>query len=66
MNGPTTTEKTEDDDVSPMEAQNTGPAKTGPAEPELRQEKPGESSAHRGSPDTPMRPGGEAPTRDDL
>lgn len=62
----TTRDQAGDGEVSPMEAQNTGPAKTGPAEQPLRQEKPGEPSDHRDSPDTPMKPGGETPTRDDL
>jgi hypothetical protein len=59
-------DKTGDDDVSPMEAQNTGPAKKGPAEAPLRQEKPGESGQVPKSRDSPMRPGGEGATRDDL
>lgn len=66
MSEPTTKQGTGDDDVSPMEAQDTGPAKTAPTEKPLRQEKPGEPSDPHEAPDTPMRPGGEAPTRDDL
>ena len=66
MSGRAAKDEASDDAVSPMEAQDTGPAKTAPTEPPLRQEKPGEPSDHRDSPDTPMKPGGETPTRDDL
>lgn len=62
----TTKDPAGDDEVSPMEAQDTGPAKTGPSEPPLRQEKPGEPSGSRDHPDTPMKSGGEGATRDDL
>lgn len=66
MSGRATKDGTGDGEVSPMEAQDTGPAKTGPTEHPLRQEKPGEPSDRHDSPDTPMRPGGETSTRDDL
>ncbi|KQT42940.1 hypothetical protein ASG43_15415 [Aureimonas sp. Leaf454] len=56
----------DDGDVSPMEAQNAGPLHKGPVEKPLRQEKPGVSSTERESPDSPIKPGGEASTRDDL
>lgn len=62
----TTKDGADDGDVSPMEAQNTGPAKAGPTEPPLRQEKPGEPTGRSDAPATPMKPGGETSTRDDL
>ena len=66
MSDRTTKAGASDGDVSPMEAQNIGPAKTGPTEKPLRQEKPGESSRQHDNPPTPSKPGGETATRDDL
>lgn len=58
--------KSGDADVSPMAAQNTGPAKKGATDEPLRQDGPGEPSGDRNIPDTPMKPGGEGSTRDDI
>ncbi|GGD02112.1 hypothetical protein [Aureimonas glaciei] len=56
-------EKTVDAEVSPMEAQNEGPAHSGPAKEPLPDT---EGKPEDTAPPSPIRQGGEGESRDDL